>query len=69
MRKQRERRIPEGCPKRLTGGHAGAIAEFIRCLRNGETPETICTDNIRSLAMVHAAVRSANQKRRIAITL
>jgi len=68
IRKQRERRIPGGCPKRLTGGHAGAIAEFIRCLHSGATPETICTDNIKSLAMVHAAVRSANQKRRVRVT-
>lgn len=69
IRKQSERRIPKGCPKRLTGGHAGGIAEFVRCLRSGETPETICTDNIKSLAMVHAAVRSANQGRRINVTI
>jgi len=69
VRKQRERQIPKGCPKLLTGGHAGAIAEFVACLRNGGIPETICTDNIKSLAMVHSAVRSADQKRRVKITL
>jgi predicted dehydrogenase len=69
VRKQRERVIPKGCPKRLTGAHAGGIGEFIACLRSGDTPETICTDNIKSLAMVHSAVRSAKQKRRVAVTL
>jgi predicted dehydrogenase len=69
IRKQRERVIPKACPKRLTGGHAGSIAEFIRCVRSGGTPETICTDNIKSLAMVHGAVRSADQKRRVSVTL
>ncbi|NQU38586.1 MAG: Gfo/Idh/MocA family oxidoreductase [Lentisphaerae bacterium] len=66
---QRERKVPKGYPKQLTGGHAGPIAEFIRCMQNGGTPETICTDNIKSLAMVHGAVRSATQKRRVHITL
>ena len=69
IRKQRERTIPKGCPKRVTGGHAGAIAEFIRCLRDDETPETICTDNIKSLAMVHGAVRSATQRRRVKVAV
>lgn len=68
IHKQRERKVPMGCPKRLTGGHAGPIAEFVQCLRNGGIPETICTDNIKSLAMVHGAVRSAMQQRRVTIT-
>ena len=41
------------------GGHAGLIQDFIACLRAGETPETICTDNIKSLAMVFGAIESA----------
>jgi predicted dehydrogenase len=69
FRKLRERQIPKACPKRLTGAHAGCIAEFIKCLRDGTVPETICTDNIKSLAMVHSAARSAEQKRRIKIKL
>jgi len=67
IRPQRDRVVPKGCPKRLTGGHAGPIAEFIKCVKNGETPETICTDNIKSLAMVHGAVRSADQGRRVKV--
>ncbi len=45
-------------PKK-TGGHAGVIREFLQCVRNGQTPETVCTDNIKSLAMVFGAVASA----------
>ncbi len=66
---QCERGVPKGCPKRLTGGHGGCIAEFIRCLSNGEEPETVCTDNIKSLAMVHASVQSADLKRRVKVTV
>ncbi len=42
-----------------TGGHAGLIRDFVHCLETRSTPETICTDNIKSLAMVFAAVESA----------
>ena len=45
-------------------GHAGCIDEFIRCVRAGETPQTVCTENIKSLAMVHAAVASAGKGRK-----
>jgi predicted dehydrogenase len=40
-------------------GHAGLIEDFCRCLETGATPETVCTDNIKSLAMVLGAVESA----------
>jgi predicted dehydrogenase len=41
------------------GGHAGVIQDFVDCVRTGRTPETICTDNIKSLAMVFGAIESA----------
>ncbi len=41
------------------GGHAGNIREFVRCVRSGGTPETVAGDNIKSLAMVFAAIQSA----------
>jgi predicted dehydrogenase len=44
-----------------TGGHAGLIADFVDCVRTGRTPETVCTDNIKSLAMVFGAIESAEQ--------
>jgi predicted dehydrogenase len=40
-------------------GHAGIIREFCRCARDGGLPETVCTDNIRSLEMVFGAVNAA----------
>lgn len=46
-------------------GHAGLIREFVGCVRNGGTPQTICTDNIKSLAMVIAAVKSAETGQRV----
>ena len=51
------------------GDHKGVIEEFVRCARAGETPETVCTDNIKSLAMVLAAVESAETGRRVEIEL
>jgi predicted dehydrogenase len=48
-------------------GHAGAIDEFLRCVREGGAPETVGDDNIKSLAMVHAAVASAQEGRRVRI--
>ncbi len=48
-------------------GHASLIEEFVRSIRAGATPETICTDNVRSLAMVLGAVESAERGRRVEI--
>lgn len=48
-------------------GHSGLIREFVRCVRTGSTPETICTDNIKSLAMVFGAIQSAETCQRVVI--
>ncbi|MFN2109989.1 MAG: Gfo/Idh/MocA family protein [Anaerolineae bacterium] len=50
-----------------TGAHSGVIREFVRCVQTGGMPETICTDNIKSLAMVFGAVESAESHTRIQI--
>lgn len=50
-----------------SGGHAGLISDFVRCVRSGEMPETTCTDNIKSLAMVFGAIQSAQEGRRVEI--
>ncbi|MCK4872307.1 MAG: Gfo/Idh/MocA family oxidoreductase [Phycisphaerales bacterium] len=47
--------------------HAGVIHEFLCCVRDGRVPQTACTDNIKSLAMIHAAVQSAASGRRVDI--
>lgn len=41
-------------------GHAGCIDEMIRAIIAGTQPQTNGADNILSLAMVHAAIRSAD---------
>lgn len=50
-----------------TGGHGGQIADFLNCLRAGTSPDTVCTDNIKSLAMVLAAVKSAETGREVPV--
>lgn len=49
-------------------GHAGVIAEFLECVRSGARPETICDDNILSLAMVQGAIQSSQTGQAVAIT-
>lgn len=48
-------------------GHSGIIQEFIDCIRKNTTPQNICTDNIKSLAMVFGAIESAKLGRRLEI--
>lgn len=48
-------------------GHAGVIREFLDSLKKGRKPQTDCSDNIISLAMVHAAVESAETGKRVLI--
>ncbi len=48
-------------------GHAGIIHDFIDSLRHGRPPMCPCDDNIRSLAMVHAAVDSARKRQRVEV--
>ena len=57
--------VPEGPVKQ--GGHDGCIREFVDCVRAGGVPETICTDNVKSLAMVFGAVESAESGLRVGI--
>jgi predicted dehydrogenase len=46
-------------------GHAGCIREFIDSVLSQTTPETICTDNIKSLSMVFGAIKSAETGKRV----
>ena len=59
--------VPPPDPADPAEGHAGLIRDFVRCLQTGATPETICSDNIKSLAMVFGAIESAETSRRISI--
>jgi predicted dehydrogenase len=59
--------VPEIEAPTKVGGHAGAIREFVGCVKTGCVPETVCTDNIKSLAMVFGAVESAESGVRVVI--
>jgi predicted dehydrogenase len=67
--KLREGQIPALDDQGKMGGHAGLIRDFLRCVRTGRTPETVCTDNIKSLAMVFGAVESAERRQPVQIEI
>jgi predicted dehydrogenase len=50
-----------------TGGHTGLLRNFIDCVQTGRSPDTLCFDNINSLAMVFGAIESAETGQRILI--
>jgi predicted dehydrogenase len=66
IRPQQAIPAPSLPPLALTG-HAAIIREFLDCVRSGRTPQTVGSDNIKSLAMVHAAIASAEKHRRVQI--
>jgi predicted dehydrogenase len=47
--------------------HAAAMKDFVVALRAGRQPETNCQDNIKSLAMVLAAVESAKTGQKVSV--
>ena len=47
--------------------HAAVIRGFVESLKNGTTPETVCTDNIKSLAMVYGAVESSERGEKVTL--
>ena len=54
-------------PGAKVGGHTGLLREFVAGVRTGQLPETICSDNIKSLAMVFAAIESAETGKRVEV--
>jgi predicted dehydrogenase len=61
--KWRHVKVPPYDPGDKVGGHGGLIREFVRSIQTGGTPETVCTDNIKSLAMVFGAIESSEQRK------
>ncbi|TIL87471.1 MAG: Gfo/Idh/MocA family oxidoreductase [Mesorhizobium sp.] len=59
--------VPPLDPRDRIGGHLGIIQDFVRAVETGSEPETRGADNIKSLAMVFAAIESAETGRRVAI--
>jgi predicted dehydrogenase len=48
-------------------GHGAVIHDFLTALKTQTQPETICTDNFKSLAMVYGAIESLEQGKKVAI--
>ena len=59
--------VPEPADDALTHGHQSVIAEFLRAIETGRPPETVSTDNVKSLAMVFGAIESARTRQRITL--
>lgn len=59
--------VPELADDDHTLGHASVIADFLRSIETGTPPETVGSDNIKSLAMVLAAIESAKTRQRIVV--
>ncbi len=49
------------------GGIAGSLRDFLNALQTGTTPMGECHDNIKSLAMVFAAIESAQTGQRVRV--
>jgi len=67
LSKLRDVKLPPCEDSTKTGGHAGVIREFVRCVQGGTVPETVCTDNIKSLEMVLGAIESADRRSPITV--
>jgi len=61
--------VPAPADPALTHGHASVLFDFFRAIETGTQPETAGLDNIKSLAMVFAAIESARTRQRIEIEL
>jgi predicted dehydrogenase len=56
-------------PRLKYGGMHGAVREMLRFLRTDRLPQTECHDNIKSLAMVFAAMESSRKGRRVPVRI
>jgi predicted dehydrogenase len=61
--------VPEPADLDETHGHASVLAEFLDAIEQGRQPETASNDNIKSLAMVFAAIESAKARQRVTISV
>jgi predicted dehydrogenase len=61
--------VPPLDPRDRIGGHFGIIEDFVDAIRTGGEPETRGSDNIKSLAMVFAAIESAGSGHRVAVEI
>ena len=67
VRKTKPVKVPCRKSAKFASGHDGVIKEFVAAIRKGGEPDTVCTDNIKSVAMVCSAVKSSETGRKIKI--
>ena len=53
----------------MSEGIDGSLRDFLNALQSGATPQGECHDNIKSLAMVFAAIESAKRDERVLISV
>jgi predicted dehydrogenase len=58
-----------GLPPDVKRGIAGSLDDFLNALKTGATPQGECHDNIKSLAMVFAAIESAALGQKIPVRI
>jgi len=61
--------IPVLNPADRIGGHMGVISDFLAAVQGGPVPETVGSENIKSLAMVLGAIDASEQARRVEIII
>lgn len=66
--KETKRRDFSPLPTDYAGGIDGSLKEFLSAMESGKAPQGECSDNIYSLAMVFAAIKSAKEARRVLIS-
>jgi predicted dehydrogenase len=59
--------IPDWSDASVTNEHVSAIENFLNALDGRGTPESVGTDNIKSLAMVFAAIESSLERQRVLV--
>ena len=60
---------PAELPQNVASGIAGSLRDFVDALKTGKTPMGECHDNIKSLAMVFAAIESAKTGQRVPVVI
>lgn len=68
FRDLKEIEVPAPADEDETHGHASVLADFLGAIETGRAPETVGTDNIKSLAMVFGAIESARTGQRVTIS-
>lgn len=67
FRPLKEVEVPGWDDESTTREHVSVIADFLDALETGSTPESSGPDNVKSLAMVFAAIESSKTQRRVLI--